>query len=215
MKPVLLINPNGSAAATQAMVGIARRHIAGVEGWTNPDGPPMITDAVALAEAAAQVGAAILPEARGVIVSAFGDPGAEALADRLDVPVVGIGAVAARAACVGERFAVATTTPDLEVPVDALMRAHAQGAAYLGCFLSQGDPLALLGDPAALDAALIGAVRRAAEAGADHVIIGGGPLAEAADRIADQVPVTLVQPLPEACRALLAAMDGALSRSHP
>ena len=95
------------------------------------------------------------------------------------------------------------------------MRAHAQGAAYLGCFLSQGDPLALLGDPAALDAALIGAVRRAAEAGADHVIIGGGPLAEAADRIADQVPVTLVQPLPEACRALLAAMDGALSRSHP
>ena len=204
MKPVLLLNPNGSVAATRAMVGIARRSFDTVEGWTNPDAPPLITTPEALAVAARQVAVAELPEACGVIVAAFGDPGAERLRARLAVPVVGIGAAAARAASVGRRFAVATTTPDLCGSIDALMTRHGQGADYLGCFLTPGRPEVLMADAAALDQALIDAVRAASKAGADRVIIGGGPLAEAADRIAAQVPVHLIQPLPEACRALSA-----------
>ncbi|MEL7088992.1 MAG: aspartate/glutamate racemase family protein, partial [Planctomycetota bacterium] len=143
--------------------------------------------------------------ASAVIVAAFGDPGASALSHRLRVPVVGIGTAAAQAAvALGRPFAVATTTPELERPINLLL--HQAGGAYLGCFFAVGDPLALLSDQAAFDAGLIGAVRAAAGAGAEQVIIGGGPLADAAERIAEAVPVPLIQPIPEACKAVQALM---------
>ena len=204
MKPVLLINPNGSEAATEAMLRIAQRHLEQVVPWTNPEGPPMITDPGALSLAAEQIARADLPDASGVIVAAFGDPGAEALARRLECPVVGIGEAAALAAAKAGSFAVATTTPDLREPNDALMRAHADG--YLGAFITEDDPLALLRDQTALDAALTDACLRAREAGAERVIIGGGPLAEAAQRISQRVSVPLIQPLPEACKLLATAL---------
>ena len=43
---------------------------------------------------------------------------------------------------------------------------------------------------------------RAAAAGAEAVIIGGGPLAQAAVRLAPLSPVPLIQPVPEAARAM-------------
>lgn len=202
MKPVLLLNPNGAQSATDAMLTIARQYLPAVNGWTNAEGPEMITEPTALHLAGVQVGKAELPDVSGIIVAAFGDPGAAALTKRFDCPVIGIGAAAAQAAALdGAAFAVATTTPDLRAPIDALMTTHG-GDNYLGAFITQGDPLALLHDPAALDAALIGAAIRAKDAGAERVIIGGGPLASAATRIGAQVAVPLIQPIPEACRAL-------------
>ncbi len=205
MKPVLLINPNGSEAATKAMLRVARRHMPNVLGWTNPLGPQMITEPNALALASKQIASAHVPEAAGVIVAAFGDPGAEALDARLTCPVVGIGRAAALAASArGGAFAVATTTPDLRGPIDALMQAHGDG--YLGTFTTDGDPVALLQDQMALDAALIESCLQAHRAGATRIIIGGGPLAEAAQRISVEVPVPLIQPLPEACKLILARL---------
>ena len=198
MDPVLLINPNSSERTTDEMLAIVRRHLPDVRGWTNVNAPAMITDQDALLAAGNQIALAALPPARAVIVAAFGDPGATALAKTLEVPVVGIGAAAARSAGQGgAAFAVVTTTPKLAPAIDALMRAH--GVGYLGCFLTQGDPEALLEDPAALDFALQDACQTAAQAGAERIIIGGGPLAAAAIRIAAQVSVPLVQPLVAAC----------------
>ncbi|MEL6521485.1 MAG: aspartate/glutamate racemase family protein [Pseudomonadota bacterium] len=196
MKPVLLINPNGSAATTAMMVRIARPHVPAIVGWTNVQAPPMITEPQALAKAAAQLAVAELPEAAGVIVAAFGDPGVAELSARLDVPVVGIGATAAEAASRCGPFSVVTTTPRLQEPINRLMGAR---SGYLGCFFADGDPMALAADPAALDAALIKATGRAARAGSSSVIVGGGPLAEAAQRIQKAVPVPLIHPLREAC----------------
>ncbi len=134
-----------------------------------------------------------------MIVAAFGDPGADRLAARLAVPVIGIGAAAARAAAQGGRaFAVATTTPALRDRIDALMRG--QNGRYLGCHLT--DSPDVMRDPDALDHALLDAVMRAAAAGAEAVIIGGGPLAQAAVRLAPLSPVPLIQPVPEAARAM-------------
>ncbi|MEP1612264.1 MAG: aspartate/glutamate racemase family protein [Roseobacter sp.] len=207
MKPVLLINPNSSVQTTAAMLAIARRHLPDVEGWTNAKAPGMITDPAALSAAGDQIVTAALPSAQGIIIAAFGDPGAEHLAAINDVPVVGIGAAAARQAGRGEdRFAVVTTTPRLAPAIDVLMRAH--GKNYLGCFLTDGAPEALLADPVRLDAALIAGCIRACDAGAARVIIGGGPLATAAERIAPAVPVPLVQPLVAACKEIAAATTG-------
>ena len=199
MKPVLLINPNSSEQTTEAMVAIALRHLPAVRGWTNVEAPLMITDQVALNAAADQISSATLPEASAVIIAAFGDPAAEVLAARMDVPVVGMGAAAARAAGQdGVAFAVVTTTPKLVPAIDVLMRAKG-GKTYQGCFLTKGDPVALAGNPDALDDALADACTTAAEAGAQRVIIGGGPLAKAAIRIAPRLAVQLVHPIAAAC----------------
>ncbi|WP_226941819.1 aspartate/glutamate racemase family protein [Pseudooceanicola spongiae] len=201
---VLLMNPNSNAATTEAMVAIARRVLPGVRGWTAPSGPALITTLDSLAAAASVVGGAPIPPGiGGIIVSAFGDPGRAALAARLSIPVVGIGAAAARAAAQGgRRYAVVTHTPALVTGIDALMRSSAPNGAYLGTFLTNGDPDALSHDTIALDAALLAATHRAHAAGAKAVIIGGGPLGEAAERLRPLAPCALVAPIPEAARGL-------------
>ncbi|SFR01478.1 aspartate/glutamate racemase family protein [Poseidonocella sedimentorum] len=203
---VLLMNPNASRAVTEMMCRIAARSLPHPpEPWTAPRGPDLISTPDALDAAAAGISAAVLePGLDGIIVSAFGDPGAAELARRIEIPVVGIGAAAARA-CAAP-FAVATTTPALAGRIDALMAAQAGRNPYLGCFLTEEDPDALMADERALDGALSDAIRRAASAGAQQVIIGGGPLGAAADRLAPSSPVTLVNPIraaAEEIRALL------------
>ena len=200
MKSILVVNPNSSEKTTAAMVAIACKFLPDVQGWTNAKAPPMITDAVSLAAAAAQIAPAQLPAARGVIVAAFGDPGVASLGKRLVCPVVGIAQAAAQAAARdGAAFAVATTTPALGASIDVLMQAHGSMGRYLGSFMTRGDPQALLADQNALDSALMAACSDAEAAGAERIIIGGGPLAEVAIRLAPQVAVPLVQPLPAAC----------------
>lgn len=204
---VLLMNPNANRATTAAMVAIARRHLPRVTGWTAPAGPDLLTGPDALMAAARRVAAARVPAGiDGIIVSAFGDPGRAALAAHAGVPVVGIGWAAAMEAARIGRFAVATHTPDLAPGIDALMRAAAPDADYLGTFLTTGDPARLTADPAGLDAALLRAIRAAHRAGADAVIVGGGPLGDAADRLLDRAPCRLVAPIPAAARLLLCLM---------
>ncbi|MDO5614341.1 MAG: aspartate/glutamate racemase family protein [Paracoccus sp. (in: a-proteobacteria)] len=201
------------------MCQIAAQYAPGVQGWTAPAGPSLISTPEALEIAAAQI-AALDPPAtcRGVIVAAFGDPGAGALAHRLQCPVIGIGAAAARAAAgsvagsavgsaAGRAFAVVTTTPLLARRIDRLMQAHAGAGRYCGCFLTEGDPDALMLDPKALDAALLEGIAQAARAGAACAIIGGGPLGQAAIRLAPQSPLPLIQPIAEAAKAMRALLE--------
>lgn len=204
---ILLANPNTNAQTTNAMCAIAARLLPEVQGWTARQGADLIHTPALLAQAGDQIAQLQPPQGcRGVIVSAFGDPGAVRLAARLKIPVIGIGAAAAQAAGAGGRsFAVATTTPQLVKGIDRLMKAHAGQGRYLGCFLTDGPTLSVMKDPALLDRELLDAARRAATAGAQAVIIGGGPLAEAAQRIDALCPVRLIQPIPEAA-ALMRAL---------
>jgi allantoin racemase len=206
---ILLMNPNSSTATTETMVAIARRSLPEVIGWTAPSGPALLTSMAYLAAAAELVAQAELPDTlRGVIVAAFGDPGRAALAAKLQLPVVGIGEAAALAASAeGRRYAVATHTPGLVTGIDALMRSYAD-ANYLGTFLTEGDPLDLASDPQRLDTALLSAMMRAHDAGAEAVIIGGGPLGEAAERLRPLAPCALIAPIPEAARLMLSLLEG-------
>lgn len=206
---ILLMNPNSSVATTAAMMAIARRTLPDILGWTAPAGPALLTTMEYLNSAAELVAKADLPAGlSGVIVSAFGDPGRAALAARLDVPVVGIGQAAALAASAGgRRFAVATHTPGLRTGIDALMRSHAPNG-FVGTFLTEGDPNALAADPARLDQALLSAMQRAYDTGAEAVIIGGGPLGEAAERLRALAPCALIAPIPEAARRMQTLLGG-------
>ncbi|ODN69077.1 aspartate/glutamate racemase family protein [Methylobrevis pamukkalensis] len=209
---VLLINPNTSAAATDLMVAVARRAAAGrlaVTGATAAFGAPLITDETSLAIAADAVIASASEHAAGdldgVIVAAFGDPGLEVLKARLGCPVVGLAeASMMEAAAGGRRFSVATTTPRL---VDAIRRCavrHGLARQLLSIRTTPGDPETVMADLTTLRGRLREEVRSAIEEdGAEAVIIGGGPLADAATDLARELATMVIEPVPAAIRALL------------
>lgn len=215
---VALINPNTSAATTAAMVALAQAEAAGafaVEGVTAAFGASVIVDEAALAvgaQAVAQAAAGWAHEARrpdAAIVAAFGDPGLDAVERVLPGRAVGIGAAGlAEAAAGGRRFAVATTTPGLAAAIGARVTRLGLGAGWLGVFLTPGEPVALTADPARLEAVLADAVSRAQAAGAEAVVIGGGPLAVAARALRPRFSVEIVEPVPAAARAVARMLAG-------
>lgn len=215
---LIVLNPNTSADTTARMVAIAQAAAGGaaaIEGLTARFGASLITEPAALATAAGAVieAAPLTRGADGVIVAAFGDPGIDALRARVGAVVTGLAeAGMAEAAAGGRRFAVVTTTPLLADSITA--RATALGhRRFVGVWTTPGDPAALTADVRALAAALLEGCRSAvAQGGAEAVVIGGGPLAQAAQAIADESPVPLVQPLPAAVRLLLARLGGDGSR---
>lgn len=216
---LLLVNPNTNAATTETMRRIATEAAAPgivVEAMTAPFGAPLITNAAALAVAADAVAAladritALAPQ--GVIVSAFGDPGLDALRERLACPVTGIAEAGMAEAAASGPFAVATTTPDLVEGIAAAAGRYGHGAAFLGVTLTIGDVHAVMADAVRLEAALEAACREAVDRlGARAVVIGGGPLAEAARALAGRIGVPVVAPIPAAVRLACrrAGLDGA------
>lgn len=205
---IALVNPNTNPATTQVMVNIARRAMpqgGTVVGVTAPFGVPLITNEAALNEAAQAVLSLrdVLAAYDGVIVAAFGDPGLAALREQLSCPITGIAEASMQiAGAGGRRFAVATTTPDLR-KVIADQAAAIPGACFAGTWITRGDPHQVMADSEGLIAALHKACNAAITDGAaEAVIIGGGPLGEAAEALRNRLSVPLIAPIPEAMRLL-------------
>jgi len=215
MRHILLINPNSSAATTDMMVAIAAAELpAGfvIDGVSATRGPSMIVNDVELVAAASEVERnwrAAGDHYAGVIISAFGDPGIDGVRDASRVPVAGIcEASMLEAAHGGRRFGVATVTPELATAIAG--RASALGLAHLysGIRLTEGDPRVLAADPEALEQALAIAVQECIELdGAQAVVIGGGPLGQAAIALARRFSVPVIAPIPAAVRDLLRQLD--------
>jgi Asp/Glu/hydantoin racemase len=210
---IALLNPNTSAATTARMVEIAQAVSTPafeIVGLTAPFGAPLITDPNALATARQAV--LSLPRETfagfdGVIVAAFGDPGADELSRRLDVPVIGIAAASMQAAATFGRFSVVTTTPLLAASIRSRATALGLGEALVSVRTTPGDPAALMSDPDRLRDALAVLIDEAvAEDGAAAVIIGGGPLAVVARALAQTAPVPLIEPVPVATEAIIARL---------
>lgn len=213
VRRIALINPNTSAATTAQMVEIARAAAdPGIEivGLTAPFGVPLITDPESLSTA----GDAVLsiPDTAfegmsGVIVAAFGDPGADALGARLSVPVLGIAEASMRAASDVGRFSVVTTTPLLADNIRRRAMHLGLGSHLMSVRTTKGDPALLMADEAALRAALAALIDiTVAEDGAEAIVIGGGPLAVVARTLAARSPVPLIEPVPIATRVLMARL---------
>lgn len=210
---IALLNPNTSPETTRMMVAIAKDTAgAGVEivGHTAGFGAVLITEPEALDLAADAVAALAgdLDKANAVIISAFGDPGLEALRSTLSVPVTGIAeAGMAEAARDGRRFAVVTTTPRLRGRIAATAVRYGF-TTFAGTWTTEGDPAALTAHAPALEAELAGTIEAAVrEGGAEAVVIGGGPLAAAARSLAASSPVPLIEPVPAAVRLSLSRLD--------
>ena len=211
--PVLLINPNGNARATRAMARIARQAAPELrlEAVSTKGGPPVITTHRELDNAAKALAVRPIPARfSGVIVAAFGDPGRDALADRLKMPVVGIAQAGISAAAGGgRRYSVATTTPELAGRIRESADRYGHGRNLVSIHLAEGDPLVVMSDPIRLRDAMRKAVELCVSDGAEAVVIGGGPLALVARELRDESPVPLIEPVPEAARLMVRTLQGA------
>ncbi|WP_328941838.1 aspartate/glutamate racemase family protein [Streptomyces sp. NBC_00250] len=213
---MVLINPNTSTATTAMMAALARRALGDalpVRGVTVRRGPRMLTDPAALRAAAPEVLAAGLRataagDCAALLVGAFGDPGAAELRAATGVPVVGLGEAALREAAVGGTpFGIATTTPLLAEAIAAQVTALGLADRYTGLRLTTGSPEHLSADPQLLLDELGRAVRACVERdGARAVVIGGGPLGEAAQALRTRCAVRIVEPVPAACRAIVRSL---------
>jgi allantoin racemase len=203
---IVLINPNTNKATTDMMVQIARSAAPNdieIVGATAPQGPAMIVEPEALAASAPQVvelGVGLGKDASGIIISAFGDPGWADLRRQAKVPVVGIAEAAMLAASdKGRRFGVATTTPKLVASIDARAAELGLAKLYTGTRVTTEDPNALVADPARLVEALRQVVATCiAQDKAEAVIIGGGPLGNAAIALTPMFGVPVIAPIPAA-----------------
>lgn len=218
MRNILVINPNSSKATTSMMVHIAAEEAppgVSVSGLTARHAPSMIVNQKELDAAALEVEAtwrtAEAESWSGIIVSAFGDPGLDRVRSSAKVPVVGIcESSMLEAAQGGRRFAVATVTPDLSDAINGKARDLGLSGLFTGIRLTPGDPRALTSDPKALEEALAHAVRQCIdEDGAEAVIIGGGPLGQAALQLAPRFNVPIIAPISAAVRRLLSLMEPA------
>lgn len=181
-----------------------------VLGKTNPQAPLLLTTPAKIAQAAAGVVSlglqAHTEQATAIMVAAFGDPGVAALRAQVSVPVVGIGESAFMAAAHnGRRFGIVTITPDADLLASFSAKANQLGVAqqYGGTWLTHGDAHHLLASPQQLDSALANAIHLAIADGIEAIIIGGGPLSAAAQRLQPQFTIPLISPVTAAAQAVL------------
>lgn len=210
-----LINPNSNGKATLSMAGIAQNTAgekATIVGHTNLFAPSLLTtpeDMVVATQGVVDIGKAVAgtPDVKGIIVSAFSDPGLKELRAMLPhFPIVGIGEEAFHeAAASGQPFAIVTITPDPALLASFQDKADELGytAQYRGVVVTPGDPNEILKDEKRLDEALTNAVNEAMTKGAKAIIMGGGPLSAPATRIQPNVQVPLVIAVEAATRKLL------------
>jgi len=217
MRRILLINPNISQNTTDAMLAIARTMLPPdfeIVGATARRGARMIMDPSALAlsvEEVVGIGQRRGQDTAGIIIGAFGDPGVGRLRRLLDCPVVGIGEAAMlEAASPTRRFGVATVTPGLVATIDDAAAMLRLGSLYTGVRLTAGDPALLMASPEMLLEALARAVSICIQQDrAEAVVIGGGPLGDAAIALARMFEVPIIAPIPAAVRQLLALIKAA------
>ncbi len=96
-------------------------------------------------------------------------------------------------------------TPDLVLNFAAKAEDLGVGHLFTGTRLTSGDPIELASDAQRLRTALEGAVRECFELdGAEAVIIGGGPLGQAADDLQQVLSAPVIAPIRSAVELLLA-----------
>jgi allantoin racemase len=215
---LLLINPNTSAKITERVLAVANavaRRDTEIIGATGRFGARYILTraaAAVAAHAALDAYACHGSDADAVVLACFGDPGLGGLRELATVPVVGMAESSCHAAAMlGARFAIVTGGhrwgPMLEEFVVAI---------GLGQKLAAVKTLALSGaeiaaNPKAALPQLAAACRATVtDHGAEAVILGGAGLAGLASRMADQVPVPLID-----CVAAAVTTAEALARLAP
>jgi allantoin racemase len=209
---IALINPNTNTQATELMLASARKGLPShvrIEGHTVRQGPSFITDEAALEQAEPFVVDFGVELASGdfdaLIIAGFGEPGVDALRRRIGIPVVGIAqAGIAEAAGAGRRYAIVTVTPELHASLLLSAQTHGNAGTLTSIRFTDGPLADVMQTPQQLADALLKACELAVqEDGAQAVVIGGGPLAQAAQALSEKLHVPVIDPVAAAVRMVL------------
>ncbi|MFC0178949.1 aspartate/glutamate racemase family protein [Thorsellia kenyensis] len=210
MTKVLLINPNSSIETLNMMVNIANGHADGefqVIGEAAKGVPKLLTtdedqrlaalEVVRIAKQAEQSG-----EYRGVIIAAYSDPGLEELQGTFSLPITGIG-YASMVEVVSQDppkpFVIVTTTSSLVDNLNKKVHRHGFEEYFIGVKIPQGDLKKITEDPLLLKNALKETCEHSFEKdGAKAAIIGGGPFAEIAAEICQELNQPVIAPIKSA-----------------
>jgi Asp/Glu/hydantoin racemase len=197
---ILLVNPNTSEAITARLLSVAKAAaMPGTEivGLTAPRGVPYIAS-----RAEAQIGGAITLEmlaehhdaADAAIIAAFGDPGLPAARELFDIPVVGMAEAAMITAClVGRRFVLVTFSTALGGWFAECVELNGFGDRCCG-IRTLTDAVNSVADVQEEKQELLVdlMLRSVAEDNPDAIILAGAPLAGLAEKVAERVPVPVI-----------------------
>lgn len=211
-KTIAIINPNTNLATTDMMAGLAKRYAPEVSfiTLTAREGPPLITTPealdVSIGEVVRMAENLLSGDARidGIVVGAIGDPGLPILRELTAIPICGLADSALREAARRRLpFAIVTTTPGLSRILKDRVRAQGLGSVFKGIFFTADDPERTSRDANALLSALLLATNQAMAAGAKLVIVGGGPLSQAAEQLSTLAGIPIISPLKSALADIL------------
>ena len=196
---ILLVNPNTSASVTARIDAVARTSASpGTEiaTLTAPRGVPYIAtrgEAVIGAAVALEMLAEHHAGCDAAVIAAFGDPGLYGARELLPIPVVGMAEAAMLTACMlGRRFALVSFAQALEPWFRECVELHGLERRLSGIHMLDG-PFRDIGDvQEEKEALLIELCHKAIAAGADTIVLAGAPLAGLAAKVAERVPVPLV-----------------------
>ena len=207
---ILLLNPNTTQAVTELLLAAGQpAAAAGTEliPLTAARGVPYIAT-----RAEAQIGGAVALEmlaehhrrADGAIIAAFGDPGLMGARELFDFPVVGMAEAAMLTACMlGRRFAIVTFATALGPWYQECVELHGLTGRLAGIRMLDGAFRSISDVQAEKEALLVDLANRAVtEDGADVVILGGAPLAGLAEKVADRIPVPVVDQIAAAVKQI-------------
>ena len=197
---ILLLNPNTTEAITQRLLAAAQAVAApGTEilPLTAPRGVPYIAS-----RAEAQIGGAIALEmlaeqhdkVDAAIIAAFGDPGLMGARELFDIPVIGMAEAAMLTACMlGKRFAIVTFARALGPWYEECVAMHGLEGRCAGIRMLDEGFADIADVQEEKEAVIVELARRAVvEDEADCVILAGAPLAGLAVKVAERIPVPVV-----------------------
>ena len=198
---LLLVNPNTDPAVTERMAQVARCAASRgteVTAVSAPSGIGLIATA-ADTERAGEAVAELLSERQAsfdaAVIAAFIDPGLRQARAVVSKPVTALVEASMRAA--GSRRLAVLVLADTLIPlVQSLAGAYGLGDRLAGVYVPPAVFAEVVAEPERFDDLFRqGCLHVVERYGAEAVIIGGGPFAGTAERIARQVPVPVLDPV--------------------
>lgn len=197
---ILLLNPNTTEAITErlrAAAQVVAQPTTRIVPLTAPRGVPYIAT-----RAEAQIGGAVALEmlaehhhnADAAIIAAFGDPGLMGARELFDIPVVGLAEAAMLASCMlGRRFAIVTFARALGPWYEECVAMHGLTGRCAGIRMLDESFADIADVQVEKEDVIVTLARRAVvEDAADVVILAGAPLAGLAAKVAERIPVPVV-----------------------
>lgn len=197
---ILLVNPNTTEAITERLRAAAQSvalPTTQIVPLTATRGVPYIAT-----RAEAQIGGAVALEmlaehherADAAIIAAFGDPGLMGARELFEIPVIGLAEAAMLAACMlGRRFGIVTFARALGPWYEECVAMHGLSGRCAGIRMLDESFTDIADVQEEKEDAIIGLAQRAiVEDAADVVILAGAPLAGLAAKVADRIPVPIV-----------------------